>query len=96
MPSTHTFSLPAVAVEAIGAQLPSFRQKIAACPDELWDIVREPGGDYVIRCTADAATVIAKLLQGVGRSPLASTEKVLSCLESASLIGVQISREQQW
>jgi hypothetical protein len=92
MPSIHTFNLPALPLEAIGAHLPTFRQKIAACPDDCWDISRN-GDGYAVRCSPEIAMTVARLLQAVGRSPIASVEKMTACIGGASLIITQLKRE---
>lgn len=93
MPPTCTFVLPALAIESIGAHRPTFRQKLAICPEDPWDVAREPDGPYVIRCTRESALVVATLLQSAGRSPVASTDKMMACVEGAATIITQLNRD---
>jgi hypothetical protein len=93
MPTICSFVLPAIAVRAIGAHLPTFPQKIAADTEDYWDVSALADGTYTIRCSRDAATAIAKLLQAAGRSPVAGIEKTMVCIESAGLILTQLRRE---
>ena len=90
----HTFVVSALAIEAIGAHLPTFPRKLALCPDEHWDIRRQDDAHFLLKCNPDVAMNIVKLLQGAARSPLANVEKTKACIEAAALIVTQLRRGQ--
>ena len=98
MPTVYTFILPGLAVETIGAHLPTFAQKLVLLDDQHWDVSRQPDGRFVIRCQRDAAMGVVKLLQAAGRSPVGSVEKTMSCIEGAASILFELNRAatEEW
>ena len=84
--STLCTFLPALAVEAIGADRPTFPQKLlVVLADHYWDISRQDDGRYVVRCSREAPLYIARLLQTADRS---------ACIEGTALIVSELRRSE--